>query len=115
MSLVLWCAEARAEFRGNHSPTGIVSVLRSREDIPSGDVMKRIAGLMLLGALSVAWSTSAYAQRENRSIGENSREARKAAKQQQKASKKIARKQRKAMKKYQKAQRKSAKQQRRPK
>jgi hypothetical protein len=73
--------------------------------------MKRIGAFLLLLALSVACSLPAHAQRENRSIGENSREARKAAKQQQKISKKIAKKQRKAMKKYQKAQRKAAKHQ----
>lgn len=77
--------------------------------------MKRIAAFLLLAAATVAWSTPAYAERENRSIGENSREARKAAKQQQKASKKIAKKQRKAMKKYQKQQRKAARQQKRRK
>lgn len=70
--------------------------------------MKRLAALILLAALTAA-SLPAAAQRENRSIGENSREARKAAKQQQKASKKLAKKQRKAAKKYQKAQRKSSK------
>jgi hypothetical protein len=73
--------------------------------------MKRIAVFILLAVLSVAGTTPAYAQRENRSIGENSREAKKAAKQQQKASKKIAKQQRKAAKKYQKQQRKAAKQQ----
>jgi hypothetical protein len=67
--------------------------------------MKRIAALLLLAASSVVWSMPAIAQRENRSIGENGREARKAAKQQQKASKKIAKKQRKAAKKNQKQQR----------
>jgi hypothetical protein len=61
--------------------------------------MKRIATFILLVALSVAWSMPANAQRENRSIGENSREAKKAAKQQQKYSKKQAKKQRKAAKK----------------
>jgi hypothetical protein len=75
--------------------------------------MKRIAVLVLLTAFSVTGSIPAYAERENRSIGENGREARKAAKQQQKSVKKNAKKQRKAMKKYQKAQRKAAKQQRR--
>jgi hypothetical protein len=77
------------------------------EDIPFGEVMKRIAALILLLASSVAWSLPG--KTENRSIGENGREARKAAKQQQKASKKIARKQRRAAKKYQRAQRKAAK------
>jgi Sec-independent protein translocase protein TatA len=80
--------------------------------IRCGEAMKRIAALILLAALSVT-GIPAYAQKENRSIGENSREAKKAAKQQQKASKKIAKKQRKAAKKYQKQQRKAAKQQRR--
>ena len=68
--------------------------------------MKRIAALLLLVAGSAVWSIPAAAQRENRSIGENGREARKAAKQQQKASKKMAKKQRKAAKRYQKQQRK---------
>jgi Sec-independent protein translocase protein TatA len=78
--------------------------------------MKRIAAfILLLAAVSVALSMPAHAQRENRSIGENSREAKKAAKQQQKYSKKQAKKQRKAAKKYQKAQRKAAKQQKRRK
>jgi hypothetical protein len=75
--------------------------------------MKRIAAFLLLAASSVAWSVPADAQPENTRIGENGREARKAAKQQQKASKKVARKQRKAMKKYQKAQRKASKRQQR--
>jgi hypothetical protein len=73
--------------------------------------MKRIAAFILLVAPTVAWSIPANAQRENTSIGENGREAKKASKQYQKASKKAARKQRKAMKKYQKAQRKAANQQ----
>ena len=73
--------------------------------------MKRAAAIILLAAFSVVGSTSAYADHENRSIGENSREAKKAAKQQQKASKKIAKQQRKAAKRYQKQQRKAAKQQ----
>ena len=69
--------------------------------------MKRIAALMLLLASSVAWAMPGKAERTN--IGENGREARKAAKQYRKASKKAAKKQRKAMKKYQKAQQKAAK------
>jgi len=73
--------------------------------------MKRIAAVVLLAA--AACSIPAFARRENRSIGENGQEAKKAAKQQQKYAKKNAKKQRKAMKKYQKAQRKSAKQQKR--
>jgi hypothetical protein len=72
--------------------------------------MKRIAAFILLIALGVAWSTLANAQRENRSIGENGIEARRASKQYQKAQKKAAKKQRKAMKRYQKAQRKASKQ-----
>ena len=77
--------------------------------------MKRIAALLLLGVLSLACSLPAAAQRENRSIGENGREAKKASKQYQKAQKKNAKKQRKAAKKTQKAQRKEAKQHRRSK
>jgi hypothetical protein len=87
--------------------------VRSLQHLPFGDFMKRIAALILLGVLSAAASLPANAQRENRSIGENSREARKAAKHQQKASKKLAKQQRKAAKKYQKQQRKAAKQQQR--
>ena len=68
--------------------------------------MKRTAAFLLLFALSVA-TIPAHAQRENRSIGENGIEAKRAAKQQQKYSKKTAKKQRKAMKKYQKAQKKA--------
>jgi Sec-independent protein translocase protein TatA len=71
--------------------------------------MKRIAALLILLASTVAITPPAHAQRENRSIGENSREARKAAKQQRKYVNKAAKKQRKAAKKYQKAQRKQSK------
>lgn len=71
--------------------------------------MKRIAAFLLLFALSLAVSIPAHAQRENRSIGENGIEAKRAAKQQQKYTKKTAKKQRKAMKKYQKAQKKANK------
>jgi hypothetical protein len=67
--------------------------------------MKRTVAFLLLVAGSIVWSIPAGAQRENRSIGENGREARMAARQQQKASKKMAKKQRKAAKKYQKQQR----------
>ena len=73
--------------------------------------MKQITAFLVLLFSIAGWSTSAHAQRENRSIGENGREAKKAAKQQRKATNKQARNQRKAMKKYQKAQRKAAKQQ----
>jgi Sec-independent protein translocase protein TatA len=73
--------------------------------------LKRTVALLLLAAASVVWAIPASAQHENRSIGENGREARKAAKQQQKASKKMAKKQRKAAKKYQKQQRKATNQQ----
>jgi hypothetical protein len=75
--------------------------------------MKRIAVFVLLVAFSVAWPISANARRENRSIGENGHEARKAAKQQRKTVNRNAGKQRKAMKKNQKAQRKAARQQQR--
>jgi len=83
------------------------------QDVPFGEVMKRTAVLILLAAVSFAWSMPANAQPENRSIGENSREAKKASKQYQKAAKKAAKKQQKQMKKYQKAQRKAAKRQQR--
>jgi len=73
--------------------------------------MKPLSAIILLGVLAVAGSLPLRAQRENTSIGENGREARKAAKQQRKYVKKNARQQRKAVKKYQKAQRKAARQQ----
>jgi len=73
--------------------------------------MKRTAAFLLLAAAILAPALPAHAQRENRSIGENSIEAKKAAKQYQKAAKKAAKKQQKQMKQYQKAQRKAAKKQ----
>jgi hypothetical protein len=88
-------------------------MLKSLQDLPFGEAMKRIAAFLLLATANVAWSLPANAQPENKSIGENSREARKASKQYQKAAKKAAKKQQKQMKKYQKAQRKAAKQQQR--
>jgi len=74
--------------------------------------MKRIfAFMLLLVALSVAWSIPAQAQRTT--TAENMRRSRKEAKQQQKVSKKLSKKQRKAMKKYEKSQQKAAKANRR--
>jgi hypothetical protein len=75
--------------------------------------MKRIAPFLLLIALSLSGSLPASAQRENTRIGENRREAKKAAKDQRKLSKRIARKQRKAMKHDQKVQRRASRQQKR--
>jgi hypothetical protein len=74
--------------------------------------MKRIAACLLLALLSLAWSHPVLAQRENRSIGENQIEAKRAAKKYRKYSNKQAKRQRKALKRIQKAQRKAAKQQR---
>ena len=71
--------------------------------------MKRIAAFALLAIFSVpVMVPAAHARTENRSIGENSKEAKRASKQYQKYSKKQAKKQRKQMKKYQKAQKKAA-------
>jgi len=68
--------------------------------------MKRIATFMLLlVALSAAWSMPAQAQRI--SPQENARQSRKAMKKQQKMLNKANKKQRKAMKKAAKAQRKA--------
>jgi hypothetical protein len=78
---------------------------------PFGIIMKRILAFVFLLAFGCAQGITAQAQRENRSIGENGQEARKAAKQQRKTVNKNAKRQRKAMKKYQKAQSKSAKRQ----
>lgn len=72
--------------------------------------MKRLAAFLLLAVL--ACSLPAYASKENKSIGENSKEAKRAQKQYAKYGKKQAKRQQKAMKKYQKAQRKAAKRQR---
>jgi hypothetical protein len=72
-------------------------------------MMKRTAVLVLLA--SATWTFPAFSQSENRAIGENRIEAKKAAKQQRKTVNKNAKRQRKAMKKYQKAQSKAAKQQ----
>ncbi len=74
--------------------------------------MKRIAALLLLALLTVAGSVPAYARKENKAIGENSKEAKRASKQFQKYGKKQAKRQQKMMKKYQKAQRRAAKRQR---
>jgi hypothetical protein len=95
------------------SPTLPGLSVKSLQEHRFGDTMKRIATFLLLAAASVAWSIPANAQPENRSIGENSREARKAAKQYQKAAKKAAKRQQKQMKKYQKAQHRAAKRQQR--
>jgi len=68
--------------------------------------MKRIVTFMLLlVALSAAWSIPAQAQRI--SPQENARQSRKAIKKQQKMLNKANKKQRKAMKKAAKAQRKA--------
>jgi hypothetical protein len=69
--------------------------------------MKRIPALILLVALSFAWSIPAKAQIFS---GPNSaRQAQKAAEKQQKAQNKAAKKQQKSMQKYEKAQQKAAK------
>jgi Sec-independent protein translocase protein TatA len=73
--------------------------------------MKRLAALLLLALVTVTASLPAYARKENKSIGENGKEARRASKQYQKYAKKQSKRQQKAMKKYQKAQRKASKHQ----
>jgi hypothetical protein len=69
--------------------------------------MKRFAVFILLGALSVAWSTPTRAQRV--SVAENARRSARASKKQQKMLNKTAKRQRKAMKRAGKAQRKAVK------
>jgi sensor domain CHASE-containing protein len=81
--------------------------VRSLQNLPFGDVMKRIAAFMLLVVLSVAGAISAQAQRI--SPEENARQSRKAIKKQQKMLNKANKKQRKAMKKYGKKQQKATK------
>ncbi len=78
--------------------------------ITTGDNMKRIAAFLLLAVISLA-SLPAFARKENKAIGENQSEAKRAMKQQQKYNRKQAKRQQKAMKKYQKAQRRAAKRQ----
>ena len=79
--------------------------VRSLQDSPSGDVMKRIAAFLLLVVFSISVVGSLHAQ--TISPQENARRSQKAAKKQQKMLKKVSKKQRKAMKKYAKAQRKA--------
>jgi hypothetical protein len=74
--------------------------------------MKRIAAVLLLAIITLA-SVPAFARKENKAIGENQNEARRAMKQQQKYQKRQAKRQQRAMKKYQKAQRKATRRQRR--
>lgn len=74
--------------------------------------MKRIAAILLLAVLAFA-SLPAYAQKENRSIGENQHEAKRASKQYQKYARKQAKRQQKMMTKYQKQQRRAANQEQR--
>jgi hypothetical protein len=69
--------------------------------------MKRIPALLLLVALSFAWSIPSKAQIF--SGPDSARQAQKAAKKQQKAQNKAAKNQQKSMKKYEKAQQKAAK------
>jgi cell division protein FtsL len=72
--------------------------------------MKKLAAFLLLIVFSCALATPAVASRhENRSIGENSKEARKASRQQQKYARKQAKRQNKMMKKYQKNQKHAGK------
>ncbi|HEY6337554.1 MAG TPA: hypothetical protein VIW68_03585 [Candidatus Sulfotelmatobacter sp.] len=71
--------------------------------------MKRIAAFVLLGLMVAVVPAWAMSRKENTRIGENGREARKAAKEHQKYVNKASRKQRRAIKKSQKAQRKAAK------
>jgi hypothetical protein len=70
--------------------------------------MKRVATfIVLLVALSAAWSMPAFAQRI--SPQENARQSRKAARKQQKMLNKANKRQRKAMTRYAKADRKATK------
>ncbi len=73
--------------------------------------MKRLAGFMLLAALTFACAVPVFAQKPQKpiSVEENARRSAKATKKQQKAMKKAAKKQRKAMMKNAKAQQKAMK------
>jgi uncharacterized protein HemX len=81
--------------------------VRSLQDHPFGEVMKRLAVFILLVGLGVAGSMAAQAQRI--SPKENERQSQRDAKQQEKYLKKANKKQKKNMKKYEKAQRKAMK------
>jgi hypothetical protein len=83
--------------------------VKSSQNLPSGDVMKRIALFLLLLAFCAGYSLPAGAEAQNARTKNNFRLAKKAAKQNRKAMNKVAKKQKKAMKKYQKQQRKAAK------
>ncbi|MFZ0815357.1 MAG: hypothetical protein WAM78_07550 [Candidatus Sulfotelmatobacter sp.] len=113
ISLVLSCAEYRRCLppRPTDFPANPSLGVKITAGILFKHAMKRIAALALLTASCAVWSIPAFAQHENRSIGENGREAKKASKQYRKAQNKAFKKQRKAMKKNQKAQRKLAKRQ----
>jgi len=76
--------------------------------------MKRVAAFALTMMLALASAMPVFAQKkENRSIGENQAEAKRASKQYRKYSNKQAKRRQKEMKKYQKAQKKAAKRERR--
>jgi hypothetical protein len=100
------------QFLVNQILLGITFGVKIASD-PSGIIMKRILAFLFLFAFGFAQAIPAQAQRENRSIGENRIEAKRAAKQQRKAVNKNAKRQRKAMKKNQKAQAKAARRQQR--
>lgn len=77
--------------------------------------MKRIAAYVLTIMLAAGCAAPLYAaqKKENRGIGENQAEAKRAAKQYKKYSNKQAKQHQKAMKKYQKSQRKALKREQR--
>ena len=78
--------------------------------IPPEKAMKRLTGVLLTAVLCCTAVAPSFAgQKENRSIGENQQEAKRAARQQQKYAKKQAKRQKKMMKQYQKQQKKAAK------
>jgi hypothetical protein len=70
--------------------------------------MKKVAAIITLGILSVAWSVQAAAKSQQRGVAQ-SQDVRKAQKKQAKAQKKYAKAQRKAERKMLKTERKNTK------
>jgi len=79
--------------------------VRSRQTPQFGDVMKRLAALVLLAIFTFTWTVQASAKRLTPE--QNARQSNRAAKQQRRMLKKADKRQRKAMKRSLRAQRKA--------
>lgn len=110
----------RANFSRRRVQMGITEVIqtvsckrglgvRSLQDLPRGDIMKRTAAVLLLLVFSLSFALTLPAQAQRMTPEQNARQSRKAAKKQQKMLKKMNKRQRKAAKRADKAGRKAAK------